>query len=74
MRPTLPEGYNHEAYTKGWTASLRATGSGTLDNADSRREPNEWYDGYYDAAVGREKWHRPTCPNHHNQEGGCGEA
>lgn len=73
-RPLAPEGYDRVAYTRGWTASLRATGSYTLSNADSRGEPSAWYDGYYDAAAGRAKWHRPNCPAHHNGPGGCGEA
>lgn len=73
-RKSPPEGYDRDAYTRGWRASMYATGSTVLDNADARGEPGAWYDGYFDAAAGREKWHLATCPAHHNGEGGCGVA
>lgn len=40
---------------------------GALDRADQRGEPEAWYDGYLDAAAGREKWHLRDCdgcPDH----------
>lgn len=45
-------------YNRGWRTSIYATGErgSPLDAADARHEVNEWYDGYMDAAVGREKW------------------
>jgi hypothetical protein len=48
-----PEYNGH--YRRGWASGNR--GVGGLDRADSRREPEAWYDGYYDAAAGREKFH-----------------
>ena len=66
VKAEQPE-YDRAAYTRGW-------GSRSLDNGDARGEPNEWYDGYMDAAAAREKWHRPLCQHHHNDEGGCGRA
>lgn len=65
--------YDRDAYTRGWKASARTQGF-ALEQADGRGEPNEWYDGYMDNACGRDKWHRPLCPAHHNEEGGCGQA
>jgi len=33
-----------------------------LDRADGRREPTEWYDGYFDAANGwLGRWHSALC-------------
>lgn len=62
------------AYNRGWKAGLN-TGSFTLDRADTRGEPDAWYDGYYDQAAGREKWHLPNCAAHGPADaGGCGEA
>jgi hypothetical protein len=60
-------------YNRGWRAGQGA-GSGYLDRADDRGEPDAWYDGYLDAAAGRTKWHLRYCTNHHNGSGGCGEA
>lgn len=69
----FPE-YDRESYTRGWRAGINGGGF-ALDNADARNEPNEWYDGYLDAATGREKWHKPFCgERHHNGEGGCKQA
>lgn len=53
------------AYNRGWKTSERAS-DGALDRADSRGEPDAWYDGYLDSATGREKWHIPNCPDHGN--------
>lgn len=66
VKATLPD-FDREAYTRGWNAS-------SLEAGDSRREPDEWYQGFLDRANIREKWHLPLCPNHHNDEGGCGLA
>lgn len=60
-------------YNRGWKSGTSGA-SGALDRADARREPEAWYDGYLDAATGREKWHIPNCPAHHNGTGGCGVA
>ena len=72
-----PAPYDRKAYTRGWNTSTYAQSATPLDNADARREPEEWYDGYYDAGAGRQKWHLPYCRaegTHHNDEGGCGWA
>ena len=51
--------YGREAsYRRGWLASVRygaSTGNGPspLERADSRGEPDAWYDGYHDHAAGR---------------------
>ena len=74
MAPRDPASYDRASYNRGWRTSLNGTGSGYIDRADARREPDEWYDGYYDAAAGREKWHLLHCAAHHNDQGGCGEA
>ena len=66
VREERPD-YDRDAYTRGWKST-------SLEGGDMRGEPNEWYDGYMDAACGRDKWHRPLCPAHHNEEGGCGQA
>lgn len=50
-----------KAYNRGWGSAKRETG---MDRADARGEPNSWYDGYTDYAVGREKWHMLTCTDH----------
>jgi hypothetical protein len=71
--PLTYEPYDRASYTRGWKAG-HGEGSGYLDRADARREPDAWYDGYEDAAAGREKWHRLNCAAHHNGPGGCGEA
>lgn len=52
---------DRSAYLRGWRSGANATGNNALDNADARREPKAWYAGYYDAATGREKWHRLYC-------------
>jgi hypothetical protein len=54
----MTPGYR-QAYERGWRNS--AGPSASLDRADSRGEPDAWYDGYFDYAAGREKWHLPRC-------------
>lgn len=66
VRTEMPD-YDRASYNRGWK-------SRSLEGGDARGEPNEWYDGYMDAACGRAKWHRPLCPDHGNHEGGCGQA
>lgn len=66
-------GYDTKSYNRGWQAGHRAADM-ALDRADDRGEPEPWYDGYLDAAAGRDKWHSRYCENHHNGEGGCGQA
>ena len=66
VREEQPD-YDRDAYNRGYRST-------NLDGGDARGEPDEWYDGYMDAACGREKWHRPLCEHHHNGEGGCGWA
>lgn len=46
-------------YNRGWAAGNR--GGDVLDKADSRGEPEAWYDGYHDAAGGRPKWTTKTA-------------
>ena len=53
--------YDRDAYSRGWRSSLSG-GEGMLDRADGRREPTEWYDGYFDAANGwLGRWHSALC-------------
>lgn len=66
--PFETKGYR-DAYTRGWKVSERCLDDFPLDSADSRGEPESWYDGYFDAAAGRDKWHIPWC----RFEGGCEE-
>jgi hypothetical protein len=54
-----------KAYERGWRTSMRMA-DGALERADDRNEPDAWYDGYHDAAAGREKWHLATCTDHDN--------
>lgn len=42
-------------YTNGYTVGLRGT-EGALEAADGRNVSHAWYDGYHDAAAGRDKW------------------
>lgn len=86
--PTInPYGYyKHEAeqrerekayerdYNRGWRAAINRSTDGALDKADKVKEPEAWYDGYFDGAAGREKWHLRDCDRHHNLPGGCGVA
>lgn len=45
-------------YARGWRSSEKTGGGGdALDRADSRGAHPAWYDGYYDHAAGRAKWH-----------------
>ena len=73
VRDLLPD-YDRDAYTRGWIASSRDWTNPPLDYVDWRT-PDEWFDGYYDAATGRAKWHLPLCGDrHHNGDGGCHRA
>jgi hypothetical protein len=47
-------------YNRGWRSS-QGTADGALDRADSRNEPDAWYDGYLDYAAGRQKYHSQQC-------------
>ena len=50
--------YDLKAYAKGWRDSgSYNTEASPLDLGDARGEPSEWYDGYFDLAVGRDRWH-----------------
>jgi hypothetical protein len=60
--------YDRAAYTQGWISAQRSSMLG----GDGK--PNEWFDGYFDSAASRPKWHTPLCPAHHNHEGGCKQA
>ena len=53
--------YDRDAYNRGWRASGRAGAVAPLDAADFRGEPDEWYDGYFDRANDRFKWHDALC-------------
>ncbi len=44
-------------YRRGWNSSARANGSLDKHNFESKA----WYDGYFDYAAGREKWHSMIC-------------
>ena len=59
-------------YNRGWYSSQRPNGAG-LDGADSRNEPESWYDGYLDYGAGRNKWHIPNCPTHGGENGNGGD-
>lgn len=50
-------------YERGWRYS-RTSMSASLDHGDGLGAPDAWYDGYLDAAAGREKWHRLHCADH----------
>ena len=64
--------YDRDAYSRGYKSSVNQTGAGfALEAADGRGEPNEWYDGYSDAATCLEKWHRPLCDADLHDVGGC---
>jgi hypothetical protein len=58
MRKMKPESKRNaeydKAYNRGWRYSQRETA--TLDHGDANNEPDAWYDGYLDMAVGRPKW------------------
>ncbi len=58
-----------KAYQRGWSAGVRGA-DGALERADDRHDPESWYDGYLDAAAGRERYHIPNCPDHNT----CGIA
>lgn len=62
MRPPKDQAYV-TAYNRGWKAGQRET-FGALERADFRNEHEAWYDGYLDAAAGREKWHLASCSSH----------
>ena len=62
------------SYNRGWMAEQRDTDMGALGEADSRGEPDSWYEGFEDSAAQRRKWHSLHCRDHHNDPGGCGEA
>jgi hypothetical protein len=49
-------------YERGWRYAWRPTA--TLDHLDARGASEAAYDGYLDAAAGREKWHRLHCADH----------
>jgi hypothetical protein len=74
----LADEHYKSAYNKGWGASQRfASASGwtsALEGADSKGLNDAWYDGYADHSAGRDKWHMPNCPGHHNGPDGCGQA
>ena len=44
-------------YRNGW----RASPNGGLDEADFRGESDAWYDGYFDQACDRSKYHTLFC-------------
>ena len=47
-------------YRRGWRSSAGANGSLDKHNFESAA----WYDGYFDYAAGREKWHSMICTNY----------
>lgn len=44
-------------YRRGW----RAGGAWALERADARSEPDAWYDGYFDRAASRPRYHSEGC-------------
>lgn len=52
--------YNRRAYANGYRVGMKP-GLNSLESADDRNAPEEWYDGYYDAAAGRPRGHLITC-------------
>jgi hypothetical protein len=55
-------------YLRGWRYSSTSSNP-TLDHLDAKNAPEAEYDGYLDAAAGREKFHLLTCA----ERGGCYE-
>lgn len=47
-------------YRRGWRASA-ALRDGALERADIRNEPSAWYDGYFDYAASRPRYHSEGC-------------
>jgi hypothetical protein len=47
-------------YERGWRYSSTSPNA-TLEHGDRMNAPDAWYDGYLDAAAGREKWHLANC-------------
>jgi len=73
-RVDTPEYRGH--YNRGWETSQKASLKGidgALERADNRGEPEAWYDGYTDYAVGRKKWHSLTCPSSEHEAPGCSD-
>lgn len=68
MSTTKPSAEYRRDYNRGWRYSSTSLDP-TLDHGDARGEPDAWYDGYLDAAAGREKWHTFSC----RLAGGCDE-
>jgi len=60
MTPPSDTPEYRKAYRRGWKAG-NSSAYGSLDNATMRGEPDAWYDGYMDKAIGREMWHSLTC-------------
>lgn len=52
--PPLSREYARD-YQAGYVAGERGS-EGALERADARGASHAWYDGYHDAAAGREKW------------------
>jgi hypothetical protein len=72
VHQTLPD-YDMYKYNAGQRSAISGA-DGCLERADARGEVAAWYDGYMDAATGREKWHTPLCPAHYNGDGGCNKC
>jgi hypothetical protein len=58
-------------YNRGWKASQGGGANSALDRADSRREPDAWYDGYLDYAADRPKFHSRDCSAPDHDGPGC---
>lgn len=58
--------FDVKSYRRGWRSSYEYGGESIYDTprdrADSRGEPEEWYDGYSDQEYGMPKYHTRDCP------------
>lgn len=56
IRDVAPDSREYSRdYANGYSVGLRGT-EGALEAADGRNVSHAWYDGYHDAAAGRDKW------------------
>jgi hypothetical protein len=50
-------------YNRGWNYSNNSADP-SLDHLDRKGASEAEYDGYFDAAASRDKWHLLNCPDH----------
>lgn len=74
----LPDyGLDAITYRRCYRSGRKMYYNNTLDDSPyPLGTPKEWAwkDGYLDEAAGREQYHLRHCKEHHNDEGGCGQA